>query len=149
MVVAQDDTVLAFAEGRASASDQARNDIVLKRSVDNGATWAPLQVVAESGDDSLNNPCAVVLRETGRILLMFQKYPKGVPERKVEPGFRGDTVCRNYIMHSDDHGKTWSAAKEITRQTKRKKVVTSIASGPRERHPTATRSVCRTDHFPV
>jgi sialidase-1 len=130
MIVAADGTILAFAEGRASPNDQSRNDIVLKRSRDNGTTWEPLEVVAESGDDSLNNPCAVVVRETGRILLMHQLYPKGVPERKVVSGFKGDKICRNFLQYSDDHGKTWSVPKEITRQTKRKKVVTSIASGP-------------------
>jgi len=130
MIVAQDGAILAFAEGRSSPNDQARNDIVLKRSFDNGTTWHPLQVVAEDGMHSLNNPCAVVVRENGRVLLMYQRYPQGVPERKVEAGFKGDKICRNFIQVSDDHGATWSKPKEITRKTKRKSFATSIASGP-------------------
>lgn len=124
-------TVLAFAEGRSSRLDHARNDIVLKRSEDNGMTWKPVQVLAEDGRNSLNNPCVVVLPDTGRILLMFQHYPaRSGGERGVDVGVTGDNICRNILMHSDDDGLTWSPQRDITATTKRPTVATSIASGP-------------------
>lgn len=123
--------LLAFAEGRVSRSDHAHNDIVMKRSRDNGATWEPVQVTASAGDNSLNNPCVVVVRETGRVLLMFQYYPKETGgERGVEVGVRGNMICKNFLIHSDDDGSTWSEWKDITPSTKRPVAVTSIASGP-------------------
>lgn len=124
-------TILAFAEGRISRDDHAQNDIVLKRSSDNGVTWGPVELVKEAGSDSLNNPCAVVLRDSGRILLMFQHYPEGTGgEKGATPGYKADSICSGYIMTSDDDGKTWSPWRDITRSVKRPDYVTTIASGP-------------------
>src|SRR5688572_4056582 len=64
LVVSKAGTLLALAEGRASKSDHAQNDIVLRRSTDGGQSWQPLQVVVEDGRNCLNNPTAVVLRDT-------------------------------------------------------------------------------------
>ncbi len=123
-------TLLAFCEGRSSRSDHAHNDIVLKRSTNNGKSWEKLQIVAEDGDNTLSNPLAVVVSETGRILLMFQRYPEGFHEREVVPGLEGSKICRTYITHSDDDGKVWSEPKEITSSVKRPTWVTSTAGGP-------------------
>ena len=67
VVVATNGHVLAFAEGRAARADQAQNDIVLKRSFDGGKTWGALQVIADDGAQSLNNPTAVVEQNSGRV----------------------------------------------------------------------------------
>jgi sialidase-1 len=126
----QKGTLLAFCEGRASISDHAENDIVLKRSADGGKTWMPLQVVAEDGANCLSNPEVVQVDPSGRILLVFEIYPKGYHESRVGPGIDNDTTCRAWIVHSDDDGLTWSARREITPQVKRPTFATSIASGP-------------------
>jgi sialidase-1 len=123
-------TLLAFAEGRANLRDHAENDIVLKRSTDGGRTWGPLQVVHEDGTNSLGNPTAVLVRETGRVLLMYQRYAAGFDEHKAEPGLDGPRVCRTFLQHSDDDGVTWSRPLEITAQVKRPTEVTSTATGP-------------------
>ena len=124
-------TVLAFAEGRANRDDHARNDIVLKRSEDGGHTWLPVQVIEQDGQNALNNPCVLTLRDSDRVLLMFQHYPaKSGGERGVDTGVTGKNICRNLLMYSDDQGKTWSNQEDITAQTKRPTIVTSIASGP-------------------
>ena len=44
--------MLAFSEGRTSGKDAAENDIVLKRSTDNGITWDPLEIIASDGKKS-------------------------------------------------------------------------------------------------
>jgi sialidase-1 len=123
-------TLLAFAEGRASLHDHAENDIVLKRSTDHGKTWGPLQPIHEDGANSLGNPTAVVVRETGRVLLMYQRYAKGFDERKAEPGLDGPRICRTFTQQSDDDGAMWSKPVEITAQVKRPTDVTSTATGP-------------------
>src|SRR5688572_19997175 len=75
VVVSKGGAVLAFAEGRAANADQAKNKIILKRSTDGGKTWGGVAVIAEDGEKALNNPCAVVERESGLVLLMYQSYP--------------------------------------------------------------------------
>lgn len=129
LVTSQKGTLLAFCEGRNQRSDHAANDLVLRRSLDQGKSWEPLQVIAEAGDDCLSNPQAVVLQATGRILLVFQQYPEGIHEREVIPGYEGDSICRSFIMYSDDNGKTWAPRREITQSVK-PPTATSTASGP-------------------
>lgn len=132
VVVSKQGTVLAFAEGRAADADQAKNRIILKRSTDGGKTWGKVAIIAEDGDKSLNNPCAVVERESGLVLLVYQSYPAGVGETsgRVQPGYDGDLVVRNWLITSDDGGVSWSKPRDITKQTKREQVVTTLASGP-------------------
>ena len=123
-------TLLAFAEGRMSLRDHAENDLVLKRSTNGGLTWGALQLVAEDGTNALGNPTAVVVRDTGRVLLMYQRYAKGFDEHKAEPGLDGPRICRTWLQHSDDDGATWSKPREITASVKRPTEVTSTATGP-------------------
>ena len=130
LVATKRGTLLAFAEARATLRDHAENDIVLKRSTDHGHTWGRLQLIDEDGTNALNNPTAVVVRETGRVLLMYQHYAKGFDEHKAEPGYDGPRVCRTFLTHSDDDGATWSEPREVTRQVKRPTVATSTATGP-------------------
>jgi len=134
-------TILAFAEGRASLADHAANDIVLRRSFDSGLTWGPLQLLHDDGTNSLNNPCVVQDAITGRILLMYQRYPYGCHESCVVPGYTGANICRSFLMSSDDDGETWSAPQEITEQVKPPAPADSVCSGPgigiQLRHPGA------------
>ena len=130
LVTTKRGTLLAFAEARATLRDHAENDIVLKRSTDRGRTWGPLQLIDEDGTNALNNPTAVVVRETGRVLLMYQRYAKGFDEHNAEPGYDNPRVCRTFLTHSDDDGATWSEPREVTRQVKRPTVATSTATGP-------------------
>src|SRR3989442_5890333 len=78
-------SLLAFAEARASLRDHAENKIVMKQSTDGGNTWGTLQVIHDDESNALNNPTAVVVRETGRVILMYQRYPRGFDEHKAEP----------------------------------------------------------------
>ena len=133
VVVSQTGTVLAFCEGRVVASDHAQNDIVLKRSTDGGKTWGNIQVLHDDGANSLNNPQAVVVHETGRIIMMYQRFPLNCHERCVVPGYEdtaAGVICRCYVVYSDDDGLNWSIPQEITQQVKRPTYVTSIAGGP-------------------
>lgn len=128
IVCTKNGVLLAFAEGRASLLDHSENDIVLKRSTDNGQTWSQLSVVAQDGKNALNNPQAVV-RSDGRILLMYQRYAEGFGEKDALPGLDGNRICRTFTTYSDDDGATWSQPKDVTAEVKRAEA-TSVASGP-------------------
>jgi sialidase-1 len=117
-------TILAFAEAR-QAGDHSENDIVLKRGLDGGATWQPMQLIADMGGDSLNDPCVVVLPESGRVLLMYQRYPKGYHTERMgsiqpaELGYGGSHNTQSFLVRSDDDGATWSKPEDITRSVRR------------------------------
>jgi hypothetical protein len=113
-------TLLAFAERRRGFADHGENDIVLRRSSDGGKHWEPLQVIADHGKNSLNDPLAIVL-SSGRILLLFQEYPYGVHTRRAgwiqeaDEGYDGPRNTHSWLVYSDDDGVTWSTPREITR----------------------------------
>ena len=152
IIYTKSSSLLAFCEARTELNDHAQNKIVLKRSFDRGESWGDLQVLADAGLKSLNNPLLVEIEETGRIVLMYQCYPyteisdvknpekwkshatqnfpPNVHEANVQPGYEGDKICRTYLRYSDNDGISWSEAKEITRFVKRKTKVTNYASGP-------------------
>ncbi|MCB9881280.1 MAG: exo-alpha-sialidase [Planctomycetes bacterium] len=129
----QSGALLAFAEGRASASDHAQNDIVMRRSDDGGNTWGPVITLRDEGGDSLNNPCVMQIERglfAGRLILMYQRYPQGCHTNCVQPGFTGSNVLRSYYMVSNDDGRTWTWPVEITASVKRPSPVRAVSSGP-------------------
>ena len=132
VVLTKQGTVLAFAEGREFSSDQAENDIILKRSGDNGRTWSSTQVVHEDGRNSLNNPTAIVEQQSGRVFLMFQRIPAQLKETSpnTATGYTGTNIYRNLLVWSDDDGRSWSRPSDVTSTTKRPSGSTTIASGP-------------------
>lgn len=133
VVVAKNGTVLAFAEARSAPhADQAANKIVLKRSADDGRTWGAMQIIAASGDNSLNNPTALVELDNGRIWLMYQRIPAHLKEssRQIATGYEGTNIYRNFLIWSDDNGVTWSPPRDVTRSTKHPVGATTVASGP-------------------
>ncbi len=143
-------TLLAFCEGRVNGrGDSGDIDLLLKRSTDGGRTWGETQVVWNDGKNTCGNPCPVVDRATGRILLLLTKNlgEDNEAEIKLRTGKSTRTV---WICHSDDDGATWTEPVEITDQTKRPEW-TWYATGPGvgiqiEKGPRAGRIVIPCDH---
>ena len=105
-------TLLAFAEGRADGGGLTGNiDIVLRRSLDGGATWQPLQVVVDLGKDTAGNPCAVVDKSNGSVWLAFTRAPGKLIEKEIIEG--ADTVGV-WLTHSLDAGLTWSEPVDLS-----------------------------------
>jgi sialidase-1 len=128
LLTAADGTLLAFCEGRQQRDDHACNDIVLKRSSDSGRTWEPARSIADEGGDSLNDPSAVLDCRTGRIVLHYTRFAEGYHSDKAVPGYDDPHAARNYVIHSDDSGATWSDHLEVTRQVKRPDVRCAVTT---------------------
>lgn len=79
---------------------------MLRRSTDGGRTFGPLQVISAGNGNTHGNPAPIVDRKTGRVVLVSTH--------------NGPAPCPNgcdrdpYVQHSDDHGVTWSTAREMT-----------------------------------
>ena len=101
--------LLAFAGARDERKDDSRGDIVLRRSLDAGKTWEPMQLIAGKMKNR-NGLASPVTLKNGKIIVlyMWSKYTT-----KHE-----DRGCRKMFMRtSTDHGETWSSRVNITRQT--------------------------------
>lgn len=114
IVRASNGDLLAFCEAR-QGGDASEIDLVQKRSTDGGRTWGPLLVIQESDEFrslvdrdteiTIGNPAPVVdlldPENPGRIWMPFT--------------LENDRV---FVIHSDDHGATWSERREITAEVK-------------------------------
>lgn len=122
-------TILAFAEARHnSKSDTGDIDLVVKRSTDGGKSWSESLTVWDDSGNVCGNPCPVVDRRTGRIVLLMTWNNGEDIEKQIKNRTSIDTR-RVFCTYSDDDGLSWSKPKEITRRTKDKEW-TWYATGP-------------------
>jgi sialidase-1 len=107
--------VVAFAEGRVHDSkDHGNIHIVAKRSVDNGATWGPLEVIATNGDGVAGNPGPVIDRTdpahpNGKLILLYNTSTVSEEEVKAGHGVR-----EVWATASTNDGVTWQPPRNIT-----------------------------------
>jgi sialidase-1 len=103
--------IIAFCEGRKNnREDYGDIDLVAKRSLDNGKTWGPLQVLWDDGGSTCGNPTPVVDQITGTIWL-FMSWNSATKSQFPTPGYDvidtyGDR--RLFSMRSDDEGLSWT-----------------------------------------
>lgn len=118
-MVNMEGVLVAACEGRYSHGDQAENDIVVSISEDEGATWSKPVIAAKSDNGSTyNNPCLIYDSKTKQLVLLFQRYAKGVKERSGLPlDIKSEAVLRNFICFSKD-GKEWTTPEDVTKSTR-------------------------------
>lgn len=116
----KDGNLLAFCEGRVNGpGDYGNNDIVMKKSIDNGRTWSPMKVIAEFGDQQLCNPAPVVdltdpAYPKGRVFLFYN-----TGNNKESEIIKGNGIKLCMYKTSVDGGGTWSEQVDITSQVHR------------------------------
>jgi len=149
--------LLAFCEGRGlqggTHGDISGNQLALRRSVDCGQTWGPVELVAADNPSSLLGPAAVAT-DTGRIVLVYHRYGPGTTEHNGSAGFEGPRVVSVMVTTSDDDGGSWSRPRDITRCAKKQAWSGSILTGPglgvqKRRAPNVGRIVVPCCHGPV
>jgi sialidase-1 len=118
LIATEDQTLLAFAEGRRnSRGDSGDIDLVMRRSTDGGTTWGDLEVVWNDGLNTCGNPCPVLDRETGAVHLLATRNLGHDHESEIIAGTSEGTRTV-WVLTSEDHGATWGAPREITETTK-------------------------------
>jgi len=104
MLLAPDGSLLVFCEARKeSQADASPTDMVLRRSVDGGRTWLPMQVLVQGeGKEALMNPCPVVDRLSGAIILLCDSANKVRQDHH-----------QHFQLTSEDSGQTWSEPVDV------------------------------------
>lgn len=106
--------LIAFAEARRYGKQDAGDiDLVMRRSSDEGQTWGPITIIWDDSTHTCGNPAPVVVGTAGKIVMLTTWNRGEDHERDIEQRTSLDTR-RAFVMHSDDHGHTWSEAREIT-----------------------------------
>ena len=150
VIVAASGDLVAFCEGRKlSPGDSGDIDLLSRRSQDLGRTWGETQLIWDDGANTCGNPCPVVDRESGGILLLMTHNSGSDDEQKIVAGIsRAPRTV--WLAESRDHGATWSKPAEITAAVKNEDW-TWYATGPGagiqvEHGPHAGRLVIPCDH---
>ncbi len=110
-------TLLAFCEARRDARhDWGNIDLVMRRSLDHGATWEPIQVILDDEGHTCGNPCPIVDKRNGSIVLLITKNKGMENEAQI---MRGEAAPRTvWVTFSRDEGLTWSTPREISSQVR-------------------------------
>ena len=108
---APDGSLVAFAEGRKyNDADPGFGkqdiDLVYKRSTNSGATWSPMVVLEDPGEEwSAANPCTVVDQAQGKLWVF---YLRSKPGRSTETARPGTDDMQTRARWSADNGRRWS-----------------------------------------
>ncbi|QDP96106.1 exo-alpha-sialidase [Microlunatus elymi] len=112
--------LLAFCEGRIeSASDSGPIELVLRRSLDGGRNWQPLQVVCQADQKTCGNPVPVLDPASGEVVLLTTQNGARVDEGALALGTANPADGRRvFVQRSADLGLSWTDPAEITDSVK-------------------------------
>lgn len=111
MVKTDQGTIIVAINAKPDAtSDHGRNDVVIRRSTDNGQTWGDLQIALTKTGANVSGYAVADLIEKKVIMLIYE-YPTNCTEHDV---FVRNCDRTLWSMESLDDGATWSVPEEIT-----------------------------------
>ncbi|WP_286263184.1 exo-alpha-sialidase [Thalassotalea atypica] len=119
MVQSGDGTLLAFIEGRPSGADPGQAgqiNISLKRSIDNGRNWLPVQVLHEDSAYDYSDPRPFVDKATNTVYVFYVQWPDLCAQNGNCVGPEDDNFL--FYRASTDNGVTWGAPVDVTSQVK-------------------------------
>jgi len=113
LAVAKNGALLAAIDQRVPSCGDLRSNrdinIVLRRSIDHGATWSKEGVVVNFPlGQSASDPSFMVDQQTGTVFLLYNFMDLD----------RAPNEYRFHLLRSDDHGVSWSDPVDITSQIK-------------------------------
>ena len=111
--------LLAFCEGRLNSSgDAGEIEVVLRRSLDGGRTWLPLQVVCAVAGKTCGNPVPMIDPASGDLVLVTVQNGADALELSLARGSEPEQGRRVFVQRSTDDGVSWAEPDEITAQVK-------------------------------
>jgi sialidase-1 len=111
--------LLAFCEGRLNSSgDAGEIEVVLRRSLDGGRTWLPLQVVCAVAGKTCGNPVPMIDPASGDLVLVTVQNGADELEISLARGSDPEHGRRVFVQRSTDDGVSWTEPDEITAQVK-------------------------------
>ena len=114
--------VFAFCEGRAENADNGDIDVLMRRSLDNGKTWGPIEVVWDNGPNTCGNPCPVYDRDTSTIWLLMSHNLGHDHESEIIKGTGEGTrtvwVTKLHLAGDHPEEAVWSKPVNITKHVK-------------------------------
>lgn len=119
IVQSQDNTLLAFSEGRPNGADPGASGLInisLKRSLDLGKTWQPVQIIEESSQYDFSDPRPLVDESTNTIFVFYTQWL----DLCAQNGNCTGPDDPNYLLFksSTDNGQTWSNTVNVSDEVK-------------------------------
>lgn len=118
-------TLIALVDARKDRKGDIPNnvDLAIRRSVDGGETWSPIQIIVDYvTPEGYDVPwgvadAAMVYDYKNSTLWCLYTVGQGVGIRQSQPGLNGHT-CQIHAIYSKDEGKTWSERRDISPECK-------------------------------
>ena len=114
-----DGSLLAFIEGRPNGADAGSSGLInisLKRSLDKGKTWLPVQIIDESTEYDFSDPRPVIDKSRNTIFVFYTQW-LDLCAQNGNCAAPGDP---NYLLYkmSTDNGATWSDTVNVSTSVK-------------------------------
>ena len=130
ILVTNSGKIICIVQGRnaSSWSDRSGQDLLCKISEDMGQSWSEEIKMVSEGEKSICPNAAVYDRVKGRIICLYSVFQWPFTDAESRKSWEG-LKNREYTIHSDDDGLTWSEPREITHMVKADTLTQVFGSG--------------------
>lgn len=130
IVVTNSGKLVVVVQGRNKSnwSDRSGQDLFCKNSDDNGKTWSTPSLMISGGEKSICPNATVYDKTTNRIITLYAVLQWPFTDAESRKSWEG-LKTKEYMVHSDDEGNSWSKPREITHMVKVDSVTQVFGSG--------------------